>query len=193
MLSTWYIILSTVKKIFGILIFILPFTYVFWIFLFKNSPYFWIISLLFLGMVILKEIWIPNKIIPTFLIQIQLGFLIVSTALVALLNKDLLPYAYPIMISLSWALIFGCSLLKGPTIIEEFMKIKVDEITDKHRQYARKLTFIWFTFLSLNSFLSYLSNFYSMSYWMLYNGFISYVLIGGLIFGDIAYRYIKKC
>lgn len=55
------------------------------------------------------------------------------------------------------------------------------DITDVTLKYTRNLTYIWAIFTFLNFLVSIYTVFLSKEIWILYNGFISYFLIG-LIF-----------
>lgn len=52
------------------------------------------------------------------------------------------------------------------------------DIKPKVLEYTRKLTYVWAVFTFLNWLVSVATVFMSEAVWALYNGFISYLLIG---------------
>jgi uncharacterized membrane protein len=104
-----------------------------------------------------------------------------------LLGMALSPLAglksYPIIVSLGLAAIFGYSLLRPPTIVERIALLHRPDLPPSAIPYLRKVTIAWLAFLVLNAGLSLwtaLSG--SLELWTLYNGLISYLLMG-LLFG----------
>ncbi|CAO5675955.1 MAG: hypothetical protein HEEMFOPI_01144 [Holosporales bacterium] len=167
---------------------IVPLSYAFVAHSFHNSPYFIGIILAFFLFGFIKERFYPHPDLQKKVILWPFYFSCLLLGGTFIYNKEILLYIYPISISLSMAFSFILSLVYRPTIIESFMRIKGEKITKKHQEYALKLTVIWAIFLVLNALLSWVSGQCSFFIWTLYNGFISYLLIGLLIGGEIIYR-----
>ena len=57
------------------------------------------------------------------------------------------------------------------------------------------MTKVWCLFFVFNGVVSIYTVFASLEVWILYNGLISYLLIGGLVASEVAYRHliVKKC
>ncbi len=85
---------------------------------------------------------------------------------------------YPVMMNFLVAITFILSLKKQRPIIEQFA-LKMGYLIDEQgRKYARKSTVVWSIFLSCNFAASFITLFLPLRIWTLYNGLISYVLIG---------------
>jgi len=98
---------------------------------------------------------------------------------------------YPIIISLMFFVVFFSSLFSDKTTIQRFAEIKEKNIDAKKQSYMYKLTIIWCVFFVINTIIStYTMLYLSFQQWTLYNGFISYILMGTLIVLELAYRYI---
>lgn len=96
---------------------------------------------------------------------------------------------YPVVITSSFLFVFAYSLIKPPTFIERLARIKEPDLTAKGIAYTRKITIIWCLFFILNIGISLYTAFYtSLEVWTLYNGLLSYILMGCLFFGEIIYR-----
>ena len=79
-------------------------------------------------------------------------------------------------------LIFFCSLFTKETVIQKFARLCGDKLEKPAWNYTRKLTYIWCIFTFLNLCISIWTIFLPDKLWIIYNGFISYILIG-LLFG----------
>lgn len=72
--------------------------------------------------------------------------------------------------------IFALSLRKTPIITQFAMK--THQVLDRNTLlYTRHATRAWAIFMGVNAIISFLTVFLSDEIWMLYNGFISYILI----------------
>lgn len=85
---------------------------------------------------------------------------------------------YPPLMNSFIFMVFFASLFKEETIIQKFAKLMDGELNDKIRLYTRNLTYIWCIFLFLNLCFSIITIFMSDKIWLIYNGFLSYILIG---------------
>lgn len=102
---------------------------------------------------------------------------------------------YPVILNFSLFVLFIHSLRLGKTpIIESLARIRESYLPPKGIHYVRAVTKVWAIFFFLNgtfSFYSYLT--FSLEAWTLYNGFISYLLIGGIFLIEYPVRlYCKK-
>ena len=89
---------------------------------------------------------------------------------------------YPPICNTFIFLVFFISLFTKETVIQKIARKCGDDMTPAVLNYTRKLTYIWCIFTFLNLIVSIWTIFQSDKVWMLYNGFISYLLIG-LLFG----------
>jgi len=106
---------------------------------------------------------------------------LIATATFALLDPTLAVLTYPVLMSLGMAAAFGLSLRGGPTLVENFASLTEPEPSPAARAYMRKVTLVWFMFLLGNATLSALTVAAGdRDLWTLYNGLISYLLMGTL-------------
>ena len=101
--------------------------------------------------------------------------------------------AYPIFISLGMAAVFGYSLLNPPTIIERIARLRDPDLPESARPYLRNVTLVWLCFFLINaSIAAWTARGDSLELWTLYNGLISYVLVGTLFVGEMAVRRFMR-
>jgi uncharacterized membrane protein len=97
--------------------------------------------------------------------------------------------AYPILISLTLAIMFTYSLIWPPTIIEQLVRVRRSSLLPPVVAYLRNVTIVWTGFFLINAAISAATAISgSMKLWTLYNGFISYLIIGALLLGEFALR-----
>lgn len=99
-------------------------------------------------------------------------------------NLILLKY-YPVIINLGLFILFFSSTFQEKTIIQKFALAVEPDAKPPVMSYTRKLTYIWAAFMFINFLISLATVFMPDKIWMLYNGFISYILVG--IFFGIEY------
>jgi len=98
-----------------------------------------------------------------------------------LVESEIAVRVYPVAISLGFATVFSYTLFRPPTMIERFAKLKEAVITDAIRRYTHRVTCVWIVFFLCNGSASAWTALWgSREQWMLYNGIISYCLIGSL-------------
>lgn len=101
---------------------------------------------------------------------------------------------YPVVINFSIFFIFFISSFAKETVIQKFARLIEPDIKPKALEYTRKLTYVWVLFTFLIFSISLGTIFLSQRIWEIYNGFISYILVG--IFFAIEYiirvRFKKK-
>ena len=90
---------------------------------------------------------------------------------------------YPVLVNVILLMVFGTTLNKPPSMIERFARLREPNLPPEGVVYCRKVTKIWCIFFIANgtiSLITILSG--SMQWWTLYNGLVSYLLMG-LLFG----------
>ena len=86
-------------------------------------------------------------------------------------------------------ILFAASLTMKQTVIEKLARIKEPDLDAKGVAYCRNVTKVWCVFFIINGSIAlYTALFTSLEHWMLYNGFISYMLMGLLM----AVEYIVR-
>lgn len=103
-------------------------------------------------------------------------------------------FLYPLLVNLAFFTFFTISLYHPPTVIERIARRQRSDFPERAVIYTRKVTQAWCIFFVLNGSLSLMSIFHSEKWWMLYNGFISYILIGLMLAGEylIRMRVMKR-
>lgn len=101
---------------------------------------------------------------------------------------------YPVVINFMLFLMFFVSSFAKETVIQKFAKLTEPNIKLKAFEYTRKLTYVWAGFTFLNFLVSFITVFLSQKVWALYNGFISYMLVGSFFAIEyiIRVRFKKK-
>lgn len=125
-----------------------------------------------------------------------LGALVVA---VALTNSERLLKFYPVLVSASLLGTFGFTLLRPPSMILRFATVQDKALAEKPdfprtERYCRNVTVVWCVFFFINMSMALYTTFFASSFaWSLYNGLISYILIGILFVGEMVVRpYFQK-
>ncbi len=113
------------------------------------------------------------------------------SAAIAVTDSETLLRAYPIVVNVGMLLAFGATLCHGgPSMIEKFARVRRPELDERSVRHTRRVTQVWCAFFALNACASAASMIWgSRALWALYNGFITYLLIGVLIVAEIAWRH----
>jgi uncharacterized membrane protein len=89
----------------------------------------------------------------------------------------------PVLINAAFFVSFAVTLWKPPSMAERFAMLTHDVITPEIAAYCKKVTVVWIVFFIFNGAVSFFTVISGIrEYWVLYNGLISYVLMG-LLFG----------
>ena len=99
---------------------------------------------------------------------------------------------YPVCANLTVFLVFFGSLFSKETVIQKFAKMIDGELSENALKYTRNLTYIWCVLTFFNFVVSLITVFLSEEVWALFNGLISYILIGTLFFVEYIIRTILK-
>ncbi len=110
-----------------------------------------------------------------------------------IMNSDQALLFYPVFISATGLLVFGWSLYRPPSMIECFARMLdrnfPGEKPDEAIAYTRAVTGIWCVFFVVNGAVALWTAINSdRAFWVFYNGFLSYVLMGTLLGGEWLYR-----
>lgn len=176
------------KKIGGIVAVLLIIAYPFLVYWGINHLSLKFIGWIFLAVIIIRSIvlksqykqWIPAMI----------GIL-ATTILLSIFDDPIYLKLNPVIISLSVFFAFSLTLIKPPSMIETFARLQDKNLPEKAIPYCRKVTIIWCIFLLSNSGIALYTAVYSdMQTWTLYNGLISYILMGALFGGEFLYRIL---
>ncbi|HLI79450.1 MAG TPA: hypothetical protein VKV03_05675 [Candidatus Binataceae bacterium] len=120
-----------------------------------------------------------------------LPYLIAAVALLILAARSPIVglKAYPVLVSLALAAAFAYSLLRPPTIVEQFARLRHPDLPLEVNSYLRKVTLAWLAFFLFNAAISAMTAISgSLKLWTLYNGFISYLAIGMMFAAEFLIR-----
>jgi uncharacterized membrane protein len=103
----------------------------------------------------------------------------------ACLRSDLSLKAYPIAVNVGLLAFFAASLRGGPTAVERLARLKEPDLDEAGVRYTRTVTKIWCVFFVANAAASLATALWaSEKIWALYNGLVSYGLMGALFAGE---------
>lgn len=85
---------------------------------------------------------------------------------------------YPPVMNFCLFMIFFSSLFQERTVIQKIALASDPNSNEAVMKYTKNLTYIWAVFTFLNFLVSVGTVFMSEKIWALYNGFISYLLVG---------------
>lgn len=103
-------------------------------------------------------------------------------------NRQELLLLYPAAVSLSLLLVFGRSLLHPPSMIERIARLSEPGLPAEGVRYTRRVTWAWCGFFTINAAISLATVFASRERWALYNGLVSYLLMGALFAVEWLFR-----
>ena len=117
----------------------------------------------------------------------------VAVIAVALLDASVAARAYPVIMSLGMAAAFGLSLRRPPSLVEAIAALTEPDPSPAARRYMRRVTLLWCVFLLGNAAVSAATLASDdLRLWTLYNGLISYLLMGLLFAGELAVRRVVR-
>lgn len=86
---------------------------------------------------------------------------------------------YPVLVNLTGLALFGSSLREGMPMAERFARIAHPDLPEDGVRWCRKVTGAWCIFFILNGTAAFVTVLLQdRDLWVLYNGFIAYILIG---------------
>lgn len=96
---------------------------------------------------------------------------------------------YPALVSLALLLTFSATLIWPPTLIERIARAREPDLPPRAVAYTRRVTQVWCGFFVINAAISLWTVWHaSDAIWALYNGLISYVLMGLLMTAELLVR-----
>lgn len=103
----------------------------------------------------------------------------------ALSNQPLPLKLYPVLVNFVLLLAFGSSLVVPPSVIERLARLTEPNLPPEAVAYTRRVTAVWCGFFVCNGGIALATALWaSDGAWALYNGLISYVLMGCLFAGE---------
>lgn len=112
-----------------------------------------------------------------------MGLLLCSLCLLCR-RADLLLY-YPVLVSGSLLALFGWSLWQPMTLVERIARLQEPQLPPAAIRYTRQVTRIWCGFFIFNGAIAIATIWHGdLALWSLYNGLLSYLLMGTLMAGE---------
>jgi uncharacterized membrane protein len=134
--------------------------------------------------------WLLGRRGPTELILVAAATLVV--ALQAIAPKTAVQL-YPVLVSLGFAALFASTFWHPPVMVERFARLHRPNLPETARPYLRGWTMAWVGFFLLNAAIAaWTVAFGTVEQWTLYNGLISYVMIGAMFAGELATRRVVR-
>lgn len=99
---------------------------------------------------------------------------------------------YPVCANFTVFLIFFTSIFAKETVIQKIAKAIEGELDTFTKSYTHKLTYCWSVFTFLNFLVSLATVFMAEKWWALYNGVISYALIGSFFAVEYIVRIVLR-
>lgn len=92
---------------------------------------------------------------------------------------------YPALVNLGLLVLFAGSLLSPPSFVERLARLRDPQLSAAGVAYTTRVTWAWCIFFLINGSLAAITALWaSDEVWVLYNGFIAYLLIGLLAAGE---------
>ena len=149
------------------------------------------VAVKFMGLILLMVVafsFARNKNKYLFILGLILCFLVIF------FNHEIFLRFYPVLMNAGVCSIFALSLRKTPLVTQFAKKMTKSNLDKNQLTYTRKATVVWAIFMFFNTVISLITVFLSTKIWVLYNGFISYILIGIMMTTEYIIRKGKeKC
>ncbi len=92
---------------------------------------------------------------------------------------------YPALVNLVMLGLFAMSLWRGPTVVERLARLRETNFPPAAIAYTRRVTQVWCGFFVVNGLVAVATALWaSPAAWALYNGLLSYVVMGLLMGGE---------
>ncbi|WP_374336871.1 hypothetical protein [Leeia sp.] len=107
---------------------------------------------------------------------------------ISLSNRAELLLYYPIAVSSIMLMLFARTLWAPPSMIERFARLREPALPPAAVHYTRQVTKVWCGFFLLNALVALATTLHSRQAWLVYNGLVSYALMGVLFLGEMLVR-----
>lgn len=119
--------------------------------------------------------------------------LLVFGVLTFVSNAPAMLQYYPVAMNVLMFVFFFASLLRPPSVIEQFARITNPDLPEAGIAYTRKVTMVWCGFFVLNGSMAlYTVVGTSLGFWAVYNSAVSYSLMGVLFAGEYLVRRVVQ-
>jgi len=125
-------------------------------------------------------------------VRVAAPFVLVAAilAIVAAFNDGRILLFVPALVNGVMLVAFARTLVHGPSMIETLARLRHPDLLARHAPYLRAVTRLWCGFFALSIAMSlFLALHSTLAAWALYNGVLSYVVMGLLLAGERVYRH----
>lgn len=141
----------------------------------QTSPWIW--ALIVFGAVLMQRLPIAWP------LRLGLAGLLIGVSVVS--EAELGLRAYPVLVNLAMLSVFATSLWHGMPVIERLARLQEPDLPPAGVRYTRQVTRVWCGFFIMNASIATWTALYAdLATWTLYNGLISYGLMGLLFSGE---------
>jgi uncharacterized membrane protein len=96
---------------------------------------------------------------------------------------------YPVMVNATLLGVFAYTLMVPPSMVERLARLREPDLPASAIWYTRRVTQVWCLFFGLNGAMALITTLWaSVAVWTIYNGFISYLLMGFLFAAEYCVR-----
>ena len=121
-------------------------------------------------------------------VPVAIGGTVLAVSAMLMANKQAL-LLYPVLVNTVCFSVFAWSLYRSPSIIECFARLTEKRLSAEAVRYTRNVTKIWCLFFIVNGGIAACTFLHGdMAVWALYNGLLSYILMGTLLGTEWIYR-----
>ena len=149
-----------------------------------------------LGIILVVIMLVRSVILHRHAPALTRGLLVLAAISVGLLLIDdtaIVLKLYPTAMNFGLFAAFTYTLLYPPSMIERFVRAMKLPIHAKTTSYTRVVTIIWCGFFAINGIIATLIALSgSLGAWTIYNGLISYAIVGTIIVVELIFRYFYK-
>ncbi|RRJ95119.1 DNA gyrase subunit B [Opitutaceae bacterium TAV4] len=125
----------------------------------------------------------PRELFPVTVAVATVGIILVMASWI-LKRSGWLLY-YPVAVSLILLAVFGWTLLRPPSLVERLARLADPRLPPAAVAYTRNVTRVWCVFFACNALAALATCLRGdLRLWTLYNGAVSYLLIGLLMAGE---------
>lgn len=117
-----------------------------------------------------------------------LSLLLVYAVIAAIVGRAQALLYYPVLVNLLLGLIFVVSVLNKNPLLLRLVRARGIQLSKYGPRYLTNLTMVWAGFFAANCLVALWTTTASMEAWTLYNGLISYLLVGLLLGAEWMFR-----
>nr|WP_298689262.1 hypothetical protein [uncultured Dongia sp.] len=157
------------------------------VYLLRDQIPFYLFALGACLLLLLRAVVAPTDI--TRFLRLPLAIAALVLAVMVLFDAAVAAKAYPAMLSLLIAAVFGNSLRHPPSLIERLARLKDPALSMAGQDYCRSVTWLWTIWLAANAVIAAgLAIWGSIAIWALWTGLLSYIVTAVLFLGEIVLR-----